>query len=97
MVSRHARLAKNQELSRRANERLNERVAAMLLGDRPIPFLCECADGTCTEPVSLTEDEYVAVRAEDSRFAIVPGHAMLDDEDVVEEHELYDVVEKRLA
>ncbi|HYY33958.1 MAG TPA: hypothetical protein VE693_10335 [Gaiellaceae bacterium] len=94
MGSRQERLTGNQQRFRRANDRLNERVRTMVRERQRIPFLCECADETCTEPVSLTAEEYAAVRASDTRFLIVPGHQTTEDEDVVEEHDRYAVVEK---
>jgi hypothetical protein len=97
MASRGVRLVENQERFRRANERLSDRIRASEHGARPIPFLCECADDTCTEPVHLTEDEYRAVRADKSHFVIVPGHKTIEGEDVVDEHKDYAVVAKRAS
>ena len=94
MVSRHERLAENQERFRRANNRLNERVRTMVRERQRIPFLCECADESCTEPVSLTPEEYAAVRTSDTRFLIVPGHQTIKGENIVEPHDHYAVVEK---
>jgi hypothetical protein len=37
-------------------------------------FVCECADGRCTEAVQLTDAEYDLVRAPGGQFALVPGH-----------------------
>jgi hypothetical protein len=67
----------------------------MVDGDPPVPFLCECADGSCTAPVHLSLTQYRGVRSEDSRFVIVPGHPTLDGEGVVTQNDRFAVVEKR--
>jgi hypothetical protein len=78
MAARDVRRVDNQVGFRRANERLIERVRALVGGGRRIPFLCECA----------------AVRADESRFVIARGHATIAGEEIVAEHEQYAVVEK---
>jgi hypothetical protein len=94
MVSGQASLVENQQRFRRANQRLFGAVSPMVDGDRPVPFLCECADASCTAAVHLTLTQYRGVRSEDSRFVIVPGHATIDGEGVVTESERFSVVEK---
>jgi hypothetical protein len=94
MVSPQASLVENQQRFRRANQRLFGAVSPMVDGDRPVPFLCECADASCTAAVHLTLTQYRGVRSEDSRFVIVPGHATIDGEGVVTENERFSVVEK---
>ncbi len=94
---RAARLARNQALYREVNERvkaINEAFNSLLpLGD----WLCECADPECSERLSLTHEEYEMLRADGSRFAVVPSepHVFPEVEDVVERHERYWVVEKQ--
>jgi hypothetical protein len=97
MVPRQEHLVENQERFRRANKRLHERVRAMVEGERPIPFICECADDSCFETVRVTSREYVSVHGGDSRFLIVNGHPIVDGEEVVEERGEYAVVEKSPA
>ena len=87
----------NQERFRRANQRLYERVIAVVGDDRPVAFLCECADDSCTEAVNVTVREYRDVRGEDARFLIVNGHATVAGEEVVEDRGEYAVVEKASA
>jgi hypothetical protein len=91
------RAAESQSLFREVNERieeLNERFATML----PISdWICECADETCFQTVSLTVAEYEAIRAHPARFPVLPGHARPDVETVVEVNERFLVVEKRGA
>jgi glutathionylspermidine synthase len=97
MVSRQERLAKNQDRFRRANERLHERISDLARIDQRVPFLCECADETCTAPVNVTLDEYADVRGARARFLIVPGHPTIEGEEVVAENERYAVAEKSSA
>jgi hypothetical protein len=94
MVSGQERLVENQQRFRRANQRLYGAVSPMVDGDRPVPFLCECADPSCTAAVPLNLNQYRSVRSEDSQFVIVPGHATIDGEGVVTENERFSVVEK---
>jgi hypothetical protein len=97
MVPRDERLVENQERFRRANERLHERVVTLARDEQWIPFLCECADEECVSAVHATLGEYAAVRDDDLRFLIVPGHQMIDGEHVVEKRERYNIVEKPAA
>ena len=54
------RIALNQSTFRRANEKIELAADKMqLIG--PVPFICECADRTCTEIVRLSLDEYESV------------------------------------
>ena len=90
------RAARNQSLYRAVNERVKEINEAFdrlgSLGD----WICECANPECTEPVSLTHEEYEAVRTRPTCFFVLPGdeHVLWDVEDVVERHERSWVVEK---
>jgi hypothetical protein len=61
----------------------------------PLTFLCECGRLGCNKLIELTREEYEAVRAESTTFAIIDGHEIDEVEDVVERHERYSVVRKR--
>jgi hypothetical protein len=92
---REVRIAQNQALFRIVNERVTawpERQAAP--PTEKLMFYCECGDEHCYERVYLTPEEYEAIRADSSRFAVVEGHVFPDAEDVVAERNGYDVVEK---
>ena len=91
-----AQAARNDAIFRDANEHIEGSAASIggFEGD-PLPFLCECADVSCTEVVRMTSVEYAAVREQPARFATVPGHE--GDESwarVVERNERFDVIEK---
>ncbi|HYM64161.1 MAG TPA: hypothetical protein VES61_05730 [Gaiellaceae bacterium] len=92
------RQARNEALLREVNERL-ERVdkQAESRGWPPehglFEFHCECGTG-CPEKVQMTIEEYETVRAQDDRFALVPGHENPELEGIVERTERYVVVDK---
>jgi hypothetical protein len=77
--SRQQRVAKNEALFRRVNERIEE-ISEAVAGDSESDFLCECGNDDCTAPVSLTLSEH--------------GHDVVDLERVVRETDRYAVVEK---
>ena len=90
------RAARNDAVFREANERIDAFVESVDgMGEEPLPFLCECADVTCTEIIKLTRAEYETLRRDPLRFAIVHGHEGDDDwARVVDENERYAIVEK---
>ena len=89
---RKDRLARNEALFREVNERVEE------VGDRAgldmIDFICECGDSDCTAAISLTESEYEQIRTDPVLFAVLPGHAIPDVEDIVSEADRFQVVRK---
>jgi hypothetical protein len=94
---RATRVAKNQSTFRRANEQI-EQTAQDLADDltvQHVPFLCECADASCTKIIQLTLAEYEDVRAGPRRFAVVPGHEVgVVDEHVISQNDRFTTVEK---
>ena len=93
MDSRQQRVAKNEALFRRVNERIEE-INEALAGDSESDFLCECGDDDCTTPVSLTPAEYEEVRRDPTHFVIAHGHHIIDVEKVIRETDRYAVVKK---
>jgi len=75
--SRQQRVAKNEALFRRVNERIEE-INETLAGDSESDFLCECGNDDCTSPVSLTLAEYEEVRRDPTHFLIAHGHEVVD-------------------
>lgn len=41
-----------------------------------LPFVCECADETCIEPISLTPAQYDDLRTIPTQFVVIPGHEL---------------------
>jgi hypothetical protein len=89
-------MARNDSIFREANERIESYVQS--IDDQiegPLPFLCECADVTCTEIVRMTPAEYEALRQDPVRFTIVPGHEGAESwAKVVDQNDRFAVVEK---
>ena len=93
--SRQERAARNESLFRDVNERIkstDSNISPMFT-----EFMCECADDSCFEHVSLTSEEYSSVRKMGPVFFILrPGHEVEDIERVVGgEAERYEIVEKQ--
>lgn len=91
---RKERLARNEALFREVNERVEE--ISERAGLDTIDFICECGDVDCTMPISLTTPEYERIRADPVLFAVVPGHAIPEVEDVVTESDRFQVVRKHV-
>lgn len=94
---REARGARTQSLFRDVNERvleINDAFSiALTLGD----WICECADQSCSDRISMSQEEYEVLRANPRRFAVAPSneHVVDEIEDVVERNDCYWVVQKR--
>jgi hypothetical protein len=68
------REATNETDFREMNEWTEEANDARLGVHRSMDvYLCDCSDRRCTDPISLTRQEYEAVRAVAVRFAIALG------------------------
>lgn len=93
MMESADRAARNEEVFRRVNERIDEgaerhHVASVL------PFHCECSATTCVETLQIAPADYERVAGRPYFFVLIPGHENPEVERVVEEHESYLVVEK---
>ena len=92
---RQERAARNESLFREVNERIDSAGS----GGSPMftEFMCECADDSCFEHVSLTSEEYSSVRKMGPVFFILtPGHEDPAIERVVGgEADRYEIVEKQ--
>jgi hypothetical protein len=93
--SRQERAARNESLFREVNERIGS--TATKLSPMFTEFVCECADDSCFEHVSLTSEEYSSVRGMGPVYFIVrPGHEAADIERVVGgEGDRFEIVEKQ--
>lgn len=93
MYSREAQRT-NQDVFRRANERLLAAVGDRIDDARAIPFLCECIDPECRSTVQLSIEQFRDLRESDIRFAIVTGHASVQRERIVQIDGDVTIVEK---
>jgi hypothetical protein len=93
--SRQERAARNEALFRDVNERIKS--TASNISPMFTEFMCECADDSCFEHVSLTSEEYSSVRGMGPVYFILrPGHEDTDIERVVGgEAERFEIVEKQ--
>ena len=93
--SRQERAARNESLFRDVNERIGS--TATEASPMFTEFMCECADASCFEHVSLTSEEYSSVRNMGPVYFILkPGHDDADVERVVGgEANRYEIVEKQ--
>jgi hypothetical protein len=96
MTSREERLARNEVLFREVNERIKQvhADAGELGSGDTFAVLCECGDQNCVEEVELTPQRYEQVRADPRQFVIVPGHALPEVEEIVDQDAGFEVVRK---
>lgn len=96
MGEREDRIARNEALFRSVNERVRELAGSPPTATAPetVPFVCECGIADCAATVQLTIAEYEHVRADPAQFVVTPGHEIPEVEDIVEQHERYDIVRK---
>jgi hypothetical protein len=105
MKGRLDRQARNEAIIREVNERIEQVDKAAEEGsvdheETLFEFLCECGKGdagdiACEEHVEMTIREYEAVRAQDDRFAVRPGHEQEALESVAARSERFVIVDKR--
>jgi hypothetical protein len=84
--------AENEATFRAANERIREAEQELDPPLERVPYLCECDDVHCREPMRLTAPEYEHIRENGVTFGVLRGHS--SNGKVVEEHEHYVVVRK---
>jgi hypothetical protein len=89
------RIARNQALFRSVNEQIEaaNQTFSVLLEDR-VDFVCECADDSCMERITVTLAQYEDLRRFPTHFFVKPGHVYREFERIVEEIDGYVVVEK---
>ena|SRR5918996_5497714 len=105
MNARLERQARNEALIREVNERIEgvdraAEAASVDPGETLFEFLCECGVGGdgdvgCEEYVQMTIREYEAVRSQDDRFVLFPGHQEDALESVAVRTERFVIVDKR--
>ena len=90
------RIARNDSAFRNANEKIGLKAREYdTAEDQPVPFLCECADSSCTAILPLTLAEYEDVRADSRQFLNAVGHERFEGLiDVVLENHNHLVVRK---
>lgn len=95
MDKSEARAGQNEAVFRTVNQRLEELNQAFATFSDRFSIVCECGDSACVERISIKPEEYEALRADPTQFAMIPGHEAATVEEVVEERPEYVVVRKR--
>jgi hypothetical protein len=85
--------ARNEDLFRDVNDRI-QRLAADMLVDDLARYVCECVDLGCLTQIRATQDEYAEVRRRPVLFLVAPGHVDERYERVVMRTDRFEVVEK---
>jgi hypothetical protein len=93
MDTRERQVARNEAFFRNVNEEIEQ--LAGRSAERLLDIVCECGLADCMKLITIGGDEYEAVREYGNRFIVVPGHEVLQYEEVVSEHDAYLIVEKR--
>ena len=95
MVDWREQEARNETIFRDLNEwTMDCNDANGLPGRLTDLYLCECSDGGCTQPISLSRAEYEGIRAEPIRFAIALNHENPELDRLVSENERFAIVDK---
>ena len=90
------RLGLNEAIFREVNERIRGLAKLFKWGEpEPLDLVCECRNATCTKRIAISRDEYKAVRAVDTQFALYPGHADPEIEPGISSQKGYEVVAKQ--
>jgi hypothetical protein len=92
--AREARIARNESRFREINEQLEADLRRLPGDPEMVSFVCECGNRACAELVQMTFEEYEGVRRDAHTFTVVPGHEILEAEEVVQRTERFHVVAK---
>lgn len=92
MTTSEERRAANEAAFREANERIRAAERELRPPAERVPFLCECDDTSCSEPILLAREEYERVRSDPTWFVVADGHPT--DGDVVDEADGHRIVRK---
>jgi hypothetical protein len=80
-TSRDERISRTEEFFRQ----VNEAIAEMYDGDGE--FVCECGNPNCSETLELSKDDLRLLHARRDHYVVIPGHQILDVDEVVAERE----------
>ena len=63
------------ERSRASNDRIASKAAALAFVSA-VPFICECSDSSCREPMPLSLEAYAEGRERSGEFLTLPEHRL---------------------
>jgi hypothetical protein len=96
MDERERRIGQNEALFRQVNERLRDLNEAFGAVTNRIELICECADRSCAERISLSLAEYENLRSTADWFIVARGHAVPTDiEEVIRTGDGWEIIRKR--
>jgi len=84
----------NEIEARRRNEWVEETNDSFGEAETSDDYVCECSDARCTTTITLTRDEYEAVRKDGTHFAIAIDHENPLIDRVISENGQFAVVQK---
>jgi hypothetical protein len=87
------RAARNEALFREVNERVEE-LHDQLDSRGTADFVCECADATCAQQITVPLTTYERVRNDPHLFLVAPGHVRPEIEHVDEDADGFVIVRK---
>ena len=91
MSAREQRIATNEASYRDVNERI---AGQQTPSTDPLELICECGDLECLERINVEVSEYEQARSDPRLFLAKPGHIDAEAEQVVAEHDDYQLVRK---
>jgi len=95
MDFREQRLGLNEAVFREVNERIQGLARLFRWRESELlDLVCECRKATCVQHIEMSQADYEALRAEDTHFALYPGHADPEIERVISSRTGYDIVAK---
>jgi hypothetical protein len=92
---REQRIGKNEALFRNINERMEDLNETFATFTGTMEIVCECAEVSCVERISIPVGDYEQLRESPTTFAVVAGHEVPDVEEIIEHRDSYDVIRKR--
>lgn len=88
------RAARNEALFREVNDKIAELEERHGQATSELLIVCECADDTCTQRLTVDPGTYRRVREQPRHFLVIPGHEKPEIERIVETRVPYLIVEK---
>jgi hypothetical protein len=94
-VPRDLRQTHNRELFKAVNDRIADLAASFSIENELHPFICECSQLGCTEPIEIPLAVYAQVRETPSAYLVRAGHEDPPTEETIVGHRDYRIVVAR--
>ena len=86
---------RNEALLREVNVHIADLEERVNDSSELLPLFCECSQAGCMVPLEVDRATFEAVRENDLRFIVFPGHEQAELESVLERRSGFLIVEKR--